>query len=203
MEFGMEEAFRLVGPVPGHPIVANSVPATDGSKSDAKPASFFFYSDDSALEAPLGNRESGRSAAANSRALRTTTAGSGQRQEATNWSRHPTLTPTQKLGSDGRRRPNDRSRIGHLRSDRPVADVRYIAPLPHPGRHHPGRVRSCLLSCGQLRRLDDLVSLPACERATASTQAHLMVNSVGMHFEKFTDAEYVTTGLRLLPDARK
>lgn len=200
MEFGMEVAFHLVDHVPDQPIVAKSVSATDGSGGGPEPDFFFFHSDDSALESLLDNRESSRSAAADAGAHRTATADSGHRHGAINWSGRRTLTTTQKLGSDRRRRPDDRSRIGLRRSDRPVADDRYIAPLPHPGRHHPGRVRSCLPSCNQIRRPGDLVSLPACERATVSTQAHLMVNTVGVHVEKFSDAEYVTTGLRLLLD---
>lgn len=203
MEFGMEEAFRLIGPVSGHPIVANPVAATDGSRSDAKPEPFFFHSDDSVLESLLDNRESSRSAAADAGALRTATADSGHRHGAINWSGIRTLTPSQKLGSDRRTRPDDRSRIGLRRSDRPVADDHYIAPLPHPGRHHPGRVRRCLLSCGQIRRPGDLVSLPACERATVSAQAHPMVNAVGLHVEKFADADYVATSASPAPGRRE
>lgn len=202
MQFGVEEALLLVDPTTGRPMEANSVSATDGSRGHAGPASSILHSGDEALESLLGNRESTRSVAADVGAHRTATGDSGHRHDAINRLGHPTLTRTRNLGGDRHRRPDDCSRIGPLRSERPVADGRGISPLPHPGRHPPGRVRRDLLARGHVRCPGrDLESLPASEHDSASALAHPMVDTVEVHLEKFGDAEYVATGLRRLLDA--
>lgn len=47
----------------------------------------------------------------------------------------------------------------------------------------------------------DLVSLPTCERASASALAHQLFDAIKTRLEEFGDAEYVATGLRNLLDA--